>query len=618
MKKLFLTGLVLTSLTFTSCNSDDDTALEQLATCTDGIQNGLETGIDCGGPCAACVGEPAGVDEDLSGIITEDLTLTKDIIWELNGKVVVGNGVTLTIEPGTIIKGRTGTGSLASALIVARGGMIDARGTATQPIIFTSINDNIQVGQKAGTNLDEDDRGLWGGVIILGYAPSSFEGDSQEAQIEGIPADDEFGRYGGDDPEDNSGYFQYVSIRHGGALIGSGNEINGLTMGGVGNGTLIDHVEVVGNVDDAFEWFGGTVNSSNLVAYAHGDDGLDIDQSYSGTIIKGRTGTGSLASALIVARGGMIDARGTATQPIIFTSINDNIQVGQKAGTNLDKDDRGLWGGVLILGNAPSSFEGDSQEAQIEGIPADDEFGRYGGDDPEDNSGYFQYVSIRHGGALIGSGNEINGLTMGGVGNGTLIDHVEVVGNVDDAFEWFGGTVNSSNLVAYAHGDDGLDIDQSYSGTITNALVIQGNISDHALEIDGPEGTFEDSFMIDGLTIIGDATAPAGEIADFRDGARGTVKNVFIKGFSAAQDVELDDAGTAANYTNGDLKFLAWEIVLPEGVTNVADIFNDTTNSTTLKADSATFATSIEEGSKTVGADLTVFDWTFAKSRGAF
>src|SRR5690606_12902391 len=125
-------------------------------------------------------------------------------------------------------------------------------------------------------------------------------------------------------------------------------------------------------------------------------------------------------------------------------------------------------------------------------------------------------------------------------------------------------------------------------------------------------------FMIDGLTILGNATAPAGEIADFRDGARGMVKNVFINGFSAAQDVELDDAGTASNYTNGDLKFIAWEIVLPAGITNVSDIFNDTTNRTTLKADSATFATSIEEGSKTVGANLSVFDWTYAKARSAF
>ena len=434
MKKLFLTGMALTALFFTSCSKDDEAPMEQLSTCTDGIMNGNETGIDCGGACVPC--ETANLDSDLSGLISQDLTLTNDVIWELNGKVVVGDGITLTIEPGTILKGHEGTGSLASALIVARGGFIDARGTAQEPIIFTSINDNIQVGQKAGTNLDENDRGLWGGVLILGKAPSSFEGDSEESQIEGIPADDEFGRFGGTDPEDNSGFFQYVSIRHGGALIGAGNEINGLSMGGVGSGTVIDHVEVVGNVDDGIEFFGGTVNPSNLVAFAGGDDALDIDM--------------------------------------------------------------------------------------------------------------------------------------------------------------------------------------AYSGTITNALVIQGNISDHALEIDGPEGTLLGAFTIDGLTIIGDLSAPSGEIADFRDAAKGTIKNVFIKGFGPTQDLEFDDAGSAENYTNGSLSFSAWEIVLPEGVSSVGDLFNDTTDSTTLKADSATFATSVQAGSQTVGADLSVFDWTFAKARGAF
>jgi len=438
MKKLFLTGMALTALLFTSC-SDDDTVLEPIAsaTCTDGIKNGNETGVDCGGACAAC--ETGNVvDPDLSGLISEDLTLTNDIIWELNGKVVVGEGVTLTIEPGTIIKGTEGTGSLASALIVGRGGLIDARGTEEEPIIFTSINDNIQVGQKAGTNLDENDRGLWGGVIILGKAPSSFEGDPEESQIEGIPADDEFGRFGGTDPEDNSGFLQYISIRHGGALIGDGNEINGLTMGGVGNGTLIDHIEVVGNFDDGIEWFGGTVNASNLLAFAGGDDGLDVDM--------------------------------------------------------------------------------------------------------------------------------------------------------------------------------------AYSGTITNSLVIQGNISDHGLEIDGPEGTLQGAFTIDGLTIIGNASAESnGEIADFRDGAQGTIKNVYIRGFNAAQDVEFDGDETAANYTKGDLSFSAWEVVLPDGVTSVEDMFNDTSDlGTTLKADSVNFTTSVEAGSQTVGADLSVFDWTYAKASGAF
>ena len=179
---------------------------------------------------------------------------------------------------------------------------------------------------------------------------------------------------------------------------------------------------------------------------------------------------------------------GTAAEPIVFTSVADNIELGQTAGTNLTEDDRGLWGGLILLGNAPVSLDGDAAEAQIEGIPASDTNGLYGGSDPADDSGTVQYVSIRHGGALIGEGNEINGLTLGGVGSGTTIDNVEIVGNVDDGIEFFGGTVNATNLLVWAQGDDGLDIDQAYSGTIDNAVVVQGSISDHGLEIDGPEG----------------------------------------------------------------------------------------------------------------------------------
>lgn len=93
-------------------------------------------------------------------------------------------------------------------------------------------------------------------------------------------------------------------------------------------------------------------------------------------------------------------------------------------------------GGLLILGNAKGSFSGDSSENQIEGIPADDTNGLYGGTDDEDNSGVLNYISIRHGGALIGEGNEINGLTLGAVGSGTSISNIEVVGNFDDGIEF--------------------------------------------------------------------------------------------------------------------------------------------------------------------------------------
>ncbi len=219
-----------------------------------------------------------------SGFIASDETWTSDKIYELSGKVVVESGVTLTIEPGTIIKGREGTGTLASALIIARGGKIMAQGTASNPIIFTSVLDEISVGETVGPNLTETDQGKWGGVIILGYAPISAGDGDTESQVEGIPPTDAFGAFGGNDPADNSGIMTYVSIRHGGALIGEGNEINGLTLGGVGNGTTIENIEVVGNVDDGVEFFGGTVNVSNVIVGFQGDDGIDIDMNYSGTV----------------------------------------------------------------------------------------------------------------------------------------------------------------------------------------------------------------------------------------------------------------------------------------------------------------------------------------------
>ena len=220
----------------------------------------------------------------VSGMITTNTTWSANNVYELAGKVVVESGATLTIEPGTIIKGRQGSGTLASALIVAQGAMINAIGTAAAPIIFTSELDNIQPGQITGTNLTEGDQGLWGGVVILGNAPISAADGDALSQIEGIPTTDTFGAFGGTDAADNSGSFTYVSIRHGGALIGAGNEINGLTLGGVGTGTTISNVEVVANLDDGVEFFGGSVDASNILVGFHGDDGIDIDMNYAGTV----------------------------------------------------------------------------------------------------------------------------------------------------------------------------------------------------------------------------------------------------------------------------------------------------------------------------------------------
>lgn len=371
-------------------------------------------------------------------------------------------------------------------------------------------------------------------------------------------------------------------------------------------------VAVTGAISSDTSWTNDKVYELNQKVVVESGATLTIE---AGTIIKGKPGTGSLASALIVARGAKINAVGTPNSPIIFTSSSDNIVPGKTAGTNLDETNRGLWGGLIILGNAPCSFKGDLTEVQIEGIPADDTFGLYGGTVADDDSGILKYVSIRHGGALIGEGNEINGLTLGGVGSKTVIDNIEVIANVDDGIEFFGGTVNASNLLVWAQGDDALDIDQAYSGTIDNAVVVLGEASDHAFEIDGPEGTSTGSFTLQNATIIGNSVTANGEYADYRSGAMGATNNIYAYDFKAESDVELDNDGVATNYNNNLLTFSSWQIVLPTGVTAVADIFANKADTVTVTGFGSE-ATAVNKSAQTVGANTANLSWTYANTAG--
>ncbi len=220
-------------------------------------------------------------DADIIG----NVTFSADTVYVLSGLVFVEEGETLTIEPGTVVKGRpSGTSGDDSVLIVARGGRILADGTASNPIIFTAEADDVDDPDDILLSSPAASRGLWGGVVILGRA--SINTATGENNVEGIDATTEpRGIYGGGaipDDDDNSGVFRYVSIRHGGAVVGADNEINGLTMGGVGRGTTIEYVEVFYNRDDGFEWFGGTVNTRYLVAAFAGDDSFDYDEGFRG------------------------------------------------------------------------------------------------------------------------------------------------------------------------------------------------------------------------------------------------------------------------------------------------------------------------------------------------
>lgn len=271
-----------------------------------------------------------------------------------------------------------------------------------------------------------------------------------------------------------------------------------------------------------------------------------------GTRIEGNADlTGVNAAVLMIAKGGKLMANGTAANPIIMTTTDDD--------GSLTSADKGLWGGLVILGKAPVSAKVDN--AFIEGVDANDANGFYGGTDAADNSGSIRYVSIRHGGAVIdaAAGDEINGLTLGGVGSGTTIEYVEVYANSDDGIEFFGGTVDVDYALVAQVGDDALDVDQSYAGTITNFSIYVDDDSDEALEIDGREGSLDDTFTITKGTAI--AMAGASVTCDFKSKAKGTVSNFNANGgtikLSASFDVETltqtEDA--ASNVVDGDLTF---------------------------------------------------------------
>ena len=232
---------------------------------------------------AATAQETIIIDDD-SLLPEEDYTWASENTYILDGLVYLEPGATLTIEPGTVVKaygaGEITTGANASALIVTRGAQIFANGTAEEPIIFTSNLDDLEDPMDL-TNPDGSVRkGLWGGVIILGAAPITFSAATNG--IEGIAANETRANYGGTDPEDNSGVLTYVSIRHGGFALDGDNEINGLTLGGVGSGTTMDYIEVFANLDDGIEWFGGTVRVNHAAVSYCSDDGMDYDTGWRG------------------------------------------------------------------------------------------------------------------------------------------------------------------------------------------------------------------------------------------------------------------------------------------------------------------------------------------------
>lgn len=395
--------------------------------------------------------------------ITTPTTWTASNEYILTDIIYVRDGATLTIEPGTIIRGEPSSGTFTfdpGALVITTTGRIDAQGTATDPIIFTT----------AALDSNSDD-------IADGY--DFFEDDN------GTPSDSD---------DDSNRVIATQTVVAGGVLQ---------------NGPFLD------------------------------------DQPKTNPLPAG-----------IYTGAGQFDPLATFVDA---------------SGDTVNHEFRQLWGGIIILGEAPINSDvtaaGGLNRQFIEGLPEDEALSGYGGFNPNDNSGVLSYVSIRHGGEVIGSANEINGLTMGGVGFGTQIDYIDVYCNADDGFEWFGGTVNTKYLTSIFNNDDAFDIDEGFTGlgqfwfALMNADTING---DKGGEHDGETGagndaTFGTSFSIPktysvvyNATYIGNPNK-ATEAFRLRDNWGGEYHNSIFYGFGGSDAIELE--------ADGEARFLGGEIL---------------------------------------------------------
>ena len=260
----------------------------------------------------------------LTGNINTTTTLTSDKVWTLKGYVYVTDGAKLIIQPGTTIVSDVAE---KGALCIERGSQIIAEGTQSKPIVFTS-------GRPEGQRTPGD----WGGIVILGRAKTNR---SSEPTIEGG-----IGRpYGGTNDSDNSGVLRFVRIEYAGIAALPNSEINALTLGGVGNGTILENIQTIYANDDAFEFFGGTVNGKNLYAFATADDDFDFDFGYTGTITNGVAkrdpqfvDSGDAGNGVECDN----DGTGSAAQPYTHPKLFNMILVGPNVSTALANHNLGL------------------------------------------------------------------------------------------------------------------------------------------------------------------------------------------------------------------------------------------------------------------------------------
>lgn len=291
MKKL-VASLLFLGVIFTSCSSDDDN----------------------NGPTAPATGV-------LEGNITADITLNAATVYTLRGSTYVKPGVTLTIPAGTRIEADVDFEEVAF-LGIEKGAKMIAQGTAANPIVFTSNSNN---------PAPQD----WGGIVICGNAITNL-GANAQAEVTGLT-------YGGNNPADNSGIYSHIIVEYSGNLINDDAEFNGVTFYAVGSGTTVNNILVYQGSDDGFEWFGGSVNATNLAAIGCQDDSFDWTEGWNGTVSNLYSDQSSATGLSADSRG--IEADNNQTNPLLAPISNPTISNVTLIGRNIADvaKEGGMW-----------------------------------------------------------------------------------------------------------------------------------------------------------------------------------------------------------------------------------------------------------------------------------
>jgi hypothetical protein len=328
-------GILMVAASFTACSSSDDDNNNTGGGTTTGYVWTTDGGLKASSGILFTNGKDDAAGTEIGNgdqeiVFTGKQTLKKGT-YTLKGWVYVANGAELTIEPGTVIKGDKTT---KAALIVERGGKLIAKGTATAPIVFTSA-------QAKGSRKPGD----WGGVILCGNA----QNNQNEMQIEGGPRT----KHGGTNNADNSGTLSYVRIEFAGYPFEKDKEINGLTLGSVGSGTTLDHIQVSYSNDDSYEWFGGAVNAKYLIAYKGWDDDFDTDNGYSGKVQFGLVVRDSKIADTSLSNGFESDnkADGAEVSPFTTATFSNITFVGPKLDSNFQNTTDYITAGSLNPNN---------------------------------------------------------------------------------------------------------------------------------------------------------------------------------------------------------------------------------------------------------------------------